>query len=386
LRRFDAPLVTLTPAFLAGADDTTHLQSVGGGSLTPDGGIVVADTSARVVRGFTREGTATFMVGGRGIGPGQFERIAGIAVSPDTVFVFDDGLWRITAFDLTGVLIFTRRVQSRPPSVLPARVARSADGTWLLLDQQAPDIRAMTTGAVGPQRAVARLVRWSTEQSVWLPVGEWPGTELYLAEDSADVSSPQAMPFARGPLWAVDRTGGFWMAQNDVWAASHHASNGDTVARVAYAGEGARITDEERRDRVREYERLPGADADARERVAIPPSWPALHALLTSHSGELWVATNAGPRDTVEWQALDVLGGPRLRLRLPRRLAVLDAAGDTLLVAGRDASGRFVAGRHVLATRISSTKWQPLCSPRVARRSLSGSACLSAPGMAISPT
>ena len=68
-----------------------------------------------------------------GIGPGQFQSLGGLASSADTVFVWDLELSRVSAFDTTGTLIYTRRAEPLEDGV-PVDAAWAGPGEWLVLD------------------------------------------------------------------------------------------------------------------------------------------------------------------------------------------------------------------------------------------------------------
>jgi len=359
VRVFNAPVAGIEPRLLMGvltAGDTSRLGPVGHAAFALDGGFVVADTAALLVRGFSRLGQATFTVGSEGVGPGQFGRIASLTVSGDTVLIFDDRLWRITAFDHDGVLISTRRVEARP-TVVPATVARrGADGHWLHVTEQVGTTVAAEAAGSAVVRTTATLARWSAPGGAWTTIAQFPGTEVYLAGDSAESPIYRSAPFARSPLWAPDGQGGYWYADSDAYSLMRVRANGDTVTHVTYGTTGPRVTEADRRDWVVDGGRLEASSPEARTRGALPVPGrrPVLLGLLASTDGEPWVAIDTGARDTIEWHALDQFGGPRRRVPLPRRISILAVRGDSLLVAGRDANGVAFAGRFLLGAGIGS--------------------------------
>jgi hypothetical protein len=357
-RVFNAPIAGIEPRLVMGllaAGDTSRLGPVGHGAFTPDGGFVVTDTAANLVRGYSGLGQAVFTVGGPGVGPGTFGRIASLAVTADSVFVFDDRLWRITAFDRDGVVLSTRRVEPRPSVVPTATTLRGEDGQWLHVAEQVGTTANADASEATVVRATATLARWSAAASAWTTVALFPGTEVYLAGDSADSPVFRTAPFARAPLWTSDGQGGYWYADSDVYTLVRIGAAGDTVTRVTYGATGARLTETERRDWVVDGGRLDASSAEARTRATlpVPDRRPVLTALLASPAGEPWVALDRGVPDSLEWHALDQFGGPHRRVPLPRRLRILAVRGDTMLVAGTDANGVWFAGRFVLGAAIS---------------------------------
>ena len=259
------------------------------------GGILVADTASRRVRRFTREGLAIATIGMPGVGPGQFQSLGALGAVADTVFVWDLELSRLSAFDTTGVLIFTRRAEPQP-GALPADAAWAGTGAWLLLD--VPD----AAGASGQPRPAARLSRWSVGTGAWTRIGQAPEVPLsgvtLTARDAAQ-------------LWTARSEGDFWFARADVYAITHYSATGDSLSSIVL-----------------------GIEARPRE-------------ILATDQGELWVRIDA-PADSAEWHAFDAFGALRYRVRLPATLALLAAAGDTIFAAAREpADGIFFVGRYV---------------------------------------
>jgi hypothetical protein len=271
------------------AGDTARLRSVGHVVADPAGGLLVADTVSRRIRRFSRDGSVVATIGAPGIGPGQMQTVSGVAVSADTVFVWDSGLWRISAFDTTGVLIFTRRAE--PRAQMPFAVARIADGTWLLAESGDPSApRENTSG-----NAAVRVVRWTPSANAWTPVAELP----------APAGSSR-------PIWTVRNDGEFWHVSGENYAITQYSASGESVASIVL-----------------------GIDAEPRE-------------LRVSREGELWVRVDAGS-DSVEWHAFDGFGEMRYRVHLPRTVTLYDIVGDTVIASGREAAdGSFYVGRFIV--------------------------------------
>jgi hypothetical protein len=275
--------------------DTAPLASAAA-ALPLAGGVLVADTASRRVRRFTREGVAVATLGMPGVGPGQFRNVGAIASSADTVFVWDLELWRLSAFDTTGMLLFTRRAEPLP-AALPIDAAWAGAGAWLVL--ALPD----STGTSGQPQHTARLSRWAVATNTWAPVAESPvqpltGTAL-SAQDMAG-------------LWTARSTGDFWFARSDVYAITHYNANGDSLSSIVL-----------------------GVETPPREIVA-------------SSEGELWVRIDA-TADSAEWHAFDAFGAMRFRVRLPRSISLLATTGDTIVAAGMEPGDAiFTVGRYVV--------------------------------------
>lgn len=334
-----APYVTAAPVLvIEGA--SYPFGFIGDAVMGRGGDIYVADFQARTIERFDATGRHVATIGQQGRGPGELEAIAALAVSGDSLFVWDPVIWRITAFDPAGTLLSTRRVEPRGQSGWPTRAMRANDGTWLYLDQE---IAGLDQDGVEVEddiiRANARLVRWSVDADAWTDVAVFPGTQAALMRSETGEPSLTTAPFPRGPLWTVDRAGGYWYADNGAYVVTRFTAAGDTLGRIVVGLEGATLTDADRRAFLTADGRLEASDPQAAIRSALPmpERRPVLVDLLTSREGDLWVGVDAGVPDSVEWHAFGADRRMRFRLRLPATAELKYVSGDTALVVTRSA-------------------------------------------------
>lgn len=88
-------------------------QSVRFARLLPDGRIVVADAGQGVIRIFGPNGEFRQELGGKGQGPGEFQSIHGLWLTPqENIGVWDGRNQRITLFEQNGDLVRTHSVRT----------------------------------------------------------------------------------------------------------------------------------------------------------------------------------------------------------------------------------------------------------------------------------
>jgi len=335
-----APYLSPTTLVTLDGGDTAPFGYVGDAVTGPDGSVFIADFQGRAIHRFDVAGSHIATIGGQGRGPGEFEAISAIAISADTVFAWDPVIWRISAFDAEGTLIMAERVEPRRQSGWPTTVARIGDGSWLYLDQE---IVGLNDEGVEVDndiiRAVARLVRWSPQSDAWSEIAEVPGMQAGLARSEAGEPSLVTAPFPRGPLWAPDRAGGWWYADNGAYIVTRYSTAGDTLGRIVVGMQGPLVTDADRESFISADGRLEASSPQSQIRAGMPmpERRPVLLDLLTSQQGDLWVGIDAGVPDSVEWHAFGADHRMRFRLRLPALSELLHISGDTLLVVTRDA-------------------------------------------------
>ena len=87
-----------SPAFEVGRDGSMWLSRVEDAVFTPDGSLVIADSGNRRMLRLSPSGEATDSLGREGQGPGEFQWIHRLYSSGDTVFAYDTGVQRVTAW------------------------------------------------------------------------------------------------------------------------------------------------------------------------------------------------------------------------------------------------------------------------------------------------
>jgi hypothetical protein len=104
--------------------------NIAGMKALADGRIAVLDSKFTKVALFAADGRFVRTIGrGRGSGPGEFQLPTAIDVSDSRVFVFDYQLSRVTAFDTTGRLLWTR---STPRAKQIVVVGDTVYGTYMV--------------------------------------------------------------------------------------------------------------------------------------------------------------------------------------------------------------------------------------------------------------
>jgi PAS domain-containing protein len=334
-----APYVQVSAEWTVDGGPDAAFGYAGDATLGIDGSLYVADFQGRAVRRFDRTGRPAATIGQQGRGPGEFEAIAAIVASADTLFVWDPVIWRISAFDPEGTLILTRRVEPRRVSGWPTAVTRARDGTWLYLDQEI--VNASDEGVEIEDeiiRAAARLVRWSVVADTWTPVAEFPGLEAVLSRSGVSEPDLTAAPYPRAPLWTVDRAGGYWYADNSAYVITRLTAAGDTLGRIVVGMQGPPVDESDLQAYLTADGRLDPADPRSQRRAGIrmPERKPVLLGLLTSNEGDLWVNVDAGLPDSTEWHVFGADRRMMFRLRMPTTSELRHIAGDTLIVVSRD--------------------------------------------------
>lgn len=322
-----------------GMDAHEQFHRVRAAVRLPNGVLVVANAGSHELRAFTPAGAWAWSVGRKGVGPGEFTSLEGLALqAPDTLLVFDEVLARVSVVTAAGRFVRTTALTVPGHRVRPvAGVLGSGAllGAVANLERPSPTDKHITTtqtlyrfAATGPPAPVG--VFFENEILVMAAPKEYGGV-IY-----------PSVPFARH---AVFRT---W--NNQIFAGDGAQFE---IRQLADDGAPRRII------RLRTPERpVTEADKDAARRadlettapkdrplweqfwatVPYPKTHPAFERFEITPSGRLWVERPAGPADSVgSWVVFSPDGRLAGEVFLPRSLQVLSVTDQELIVRARDA-------------------------------------------------
>lgn len=302
-----------------------------------DGRILVENRGTQEIRVFGPDGAFLRSLGGWGEDPGDLVRLAGVAVSGDTLFGFDAYLERISLFDLDDG--FLGHVEIESPGI-PLRLYRLAgrlpDGELVL----APD------GFPAGRRSEPTLYWDSLPHLLYGPdgavrdtIGPFAGLEIFGAPE---FWTPP--PFARRSVADVG-AGRFAVGRSFDWSVRVHGAGGrlervvrrrggpppvrEREARRALESRLSGIQSEETRREIRERHR----------RIRFPDRRPAYADLTVARDGGLWVrefrpAWETGPET---WHVFSPEGRWLGGVLLPERFRATEIGQDWILGVRRDA-------------------------------------------------
>jgi hypothetical protein len=341
------------------------IGGVGAVAFLGDGQLLVEDNRTAELRVFDADGQVLRLWGGRGDGPGEFQRIMRLSVTPgDTVYAFDLNHSRISGFDPGGALVTTVPV----PQGFAGR-GTFADEGWalgsdrFLLFGRRPDPRE----SGGPVAAPRLLVRngivgvVASDGTALAPPVEIPGGSLIFG-DRAVLESPfsnhpfvttngnrivtgsgrtyelvlrdsdlRPITIVRWSGWARPMTNSVIEALYDPMKASVESLRSLFPANVVAA-------------------QLPILELMFNPEL-LPDTLPALGGVLMDESGRVWVARFQPPIDfrvalsgrvDYEWRQEDIWhvlaadGKPIARVRLPAETRLLAVRSDRIAVVTRD--------------------------------------------------
>lgn len=189
------------------------LLDVSAGTLLADGSIVVASAGTHVVHLFNSKGEFVRRLGAHGQGPGEFwGRIAWVrGVGHDTIFAYDAGLRRVSAFMRDGALIGTYTIEL-PRTLFGGQVQpRFDEGAFLVVRRKKASERVQRAMASG----VLEQREGSSQESIEFVLGQesrWDTVAVLQTRglftvrydsDGPPASFTAEVPFESPVLWAT---------------------------------------------------------------------------------------------------------------------------------------------------------------------------------------
>jgi hypothetical protein len=234
--------------------------------------VVVADGLQRVVV-FDESGSHVRTIGRRGSGPAEFQSIDWIDVrTPDSLFVYDGGLARVSVFSLRGELAHTVAPALKPgeTGALPVLHGRFPDGTYLSSVRRLAESPAGNTGIVRPT-GVLRIA--GSDGSARDSVGVVAFDEVAILQGVV-----ARLDFLRRTTVRVAPPG-FYIATGDDYRVDAYRRDGILETTLVTDHLPAAITES-----YIASSRLPAVQG-----FEFPPVFPAVRTFLLDDLGYIWV-------------------------------------------------------------------------------------------------
>lgn len=264
------------------------------GSATEDalGRIWIADSQANEIRVFAGDGRHVRTIGGRGGGPGEFNRLGSIMTGPDGRIWVDAGSRRWEVFDTAGV-----RVAGYPGI---SNVGGGVRRWWR--DGRLLEVNAIVVpgGDVMDSRSVYAVRRLDAsgnlvpEDSVSVPpLPERQSVNFVSANGRS--RRRLAVPLTHLPWVVIGRDGDFWLTDGGgPYVIRRQSATGDTLLIIERAYQPVPASADALAD-AREQLALPeGMSSDDNDPGRIPSVYPPFASYYVATDGRLWVLRDIG--------------------------------------------------------------------------------------------
>lgn len=332
---------TLDVGVLEG-DEPYLLSGVGGSVRLPDGRIVLTNGGTQELRAYDSEGRHLASAGGRGGGPGEFERIGRVFSfsGGDSLLVYDGGQVRASVF--TPELEFVRSYPMGEVVQFPVPVAALDDGSLVAyagLIFMPGDIenglvrRTRALWVFGPDgRAGDSLISFRGQEA-WFESGG-SGGRTWIS-----VATPL---FPRGAAFAATDSL-VLMAETDRYEVRILERGGRVDRIVRKMTDPVPVTPDE--VEAEKEERLQQQDEEDRneyrrrlDEMPVPETFPAMEDLMVDALDHIWVREVRRPTDpgSPVWTVFDPRGRLMGRVGTPAGLDIHQIGRDFVLGRWRD--------------------------------------------------
>ncbi len=310
-------------------------------SLTPDGGLVVADGNSRELRVFGADGHHRGTIGQRGEGPGEFVGTPSIAgMAGDTVFAYDVRSGRTTSFLLDGRLLESIALRSGTGNRISALYRRIDGGylavsPWIAADQVAEvhdprlEVDSLVVERLSEDGRVLDTVKVMADRSHLQMVQDRGGRLGVIQAEPPYL--PRAFLESNGILEAVGR--------NDSFELELTAAGGvPTLLRVRGLDHPAGADEIRERQEATIREDLGDRPLDPRTRQLhldfLPDRLPAFAAVSIGRDGDVWVARSDFDNSSgYDWLVFSPTGELRGSVHTPPGMRLL-AIRSNFIVGG----------------------------------------------------
>ena len=350
------------PIWAVGSADGPEAEvfsRISGARRLRDGSVVAGVEGFHEIRKFAPDGTHLWTAGGRGQGPGEFERLQLLrGCSEERVVAYDRSIFRVTEFGQDGERLATWQLPSA--AVVPYEVTCAPDGRIIYF-------------AAGQLPTQTGIVRWHVPiswisrgmQSAHLIRDEVPGPERVLDDDGY-----WDRPWSRRlVLGGTDQ--GVWIGTSDAYMLELVGWDGAVLDTLAWSGRDRAVTQADIDQLQDEFTAGDDEETKARflreswpgyERV-LPSTVPAYSDLLVLDDGTLWIGQWDGimwfPRlpghPGKGWDVFDPSGERVRQVSIPSNMRLLDAGDDWVLVAVRNSLGVQTLAVHEVVVRTART-------------------------------
>ena len=290
-------LVDSAPAVEIGdaADPHEEFGRISGVARLSEGVIVVADGGSQELRFFDSTGVWTRTTGGKGGGPGEFDMIGAVfPLGRDSLAVYDINHRRVSVFGADGSL-GREMTLSQAPDGFPF-VLGVLGGDLLVRTEQFS--QSLQSGSRRDTVPVVRYPRWTAPA---VPLGRFPGTEMYVSvqRNSAGLIASTMntmLPFGRNLTLAAAGTR-LYVGTADRYEISAYDSAGTLIRLMRWTHSSVAVTDAEvaamKRQRLEGFapgeERFRDRVKDILEGMTFPSTKPAYDGFVVGDDGRLWV-------------------------------------------------------------------------------------------------
>lgn len=292
-------------------DGAIFFGSVSAIAVDENNQLLVLDRMASEVLVFDAKGALVRTIGGKGVGPGEFEHAAHVDVGPHgNLWVMEMHTGRLTLLDSTGHYVREKDIDSHGWDV--GVIADVYLGGFDRVDQYNASVAVPYSGEGGAQVILGgnhlMLARYNASLTPidTVPMPQSPVSfekYVHVAQNSAMIED---VPLQGEFHWRFAPGGNFWTLLTRPYEISEVSTSGEILRTFSMPFDPAQVTDEDLQEAHKSLERFfeSGAELDLNK---IPSTHPAANSFFVDDDGRIWVDKRA-PSSEDQHRLFDIIG------------------------------------------------------------------------------
>jgi hypothetical protein len=310
------------PVRLAKTPSSTDLMGVMSLDVDSHGYVYVADRSSQLLV-FAPDGSLLRKLGRKGQGPGEFDFLVDVQVLPrDTVYAFDGGLSRVTAFaPRSDRAAYSVNVGTNS-MLFPYWVRTAASTRSIFAAYRAAVGEGDGRGLHGRRKDVLRILNpdGSIRRDSVLSFDE---AEMLIFHGAVEGAANN--PFARQAVFALGGDDRLYAAWSGALAVGVYSADGRRIRtiRPAITPTPRRISDRDRDSVVQALARtVPAAEVRRAFTEIGSESWPLFRDMVVDDAHRVWLGLLGRHGEPVHWTAFDQEGARVASMDLPENVSL----------------------------------------------------------------
>lgn len=329
--------------------------------LTTDenGLLYLMQSDHAMVKVYSPDGALLREIGGRGGGPGEFERPARLGWLGNMLWIDDFAQRRITLFDAQGQYVRSVTIDEPCGDSRCSPIALLADGSVLGQSQALSTALSQRVPYVEPLHRYSEDGHWLHPYAMAVRRNELAAIPIdngvsYISQTFTDTDLVSVHPLGLDVV-IVSREASV-SSNHSMFEITRISFTDDTIFRRSYHYSPRPMPDSLRRkeldERSRAAEGMLGGErsgamrATIRERLFLPDFLPPVTRVVRGRDGTIWIRREMDGRESVEWYALDGTGLFVGRASLPQAMRVLYGDLQNLIGYEVDQVGVIRVVRH----------------------------------------
>ena len=249
---------------------------------------------------FNPNGVVEAVLGRYGRGPGEFEAIASMTISNDTLWVLDNRLQKIALYSMMDYKHIKDELLDKSLVVGEDKFTRLMKGTELFtLNKHEVLLKFEVLLFFQPNMFTKSAYYKISADGVIEPpeILNQKRYVMYIFNKGDKINRGFTAPFTRTSLFTTDQNGDMYSTWREDFRIKKYNTKGELVKEFYYEINKSKLD----LDKVKIFKER----KEFIEDQGVPYTWPALNTIQADDEGRLWVSTITNSDNTFKWYVID---------------------------------------------------------------------------------